>query len=546
MKKEGYRMKKSNKGLIIFLLVLTLVLGAVVAGMAWFLTSHIFVAGGAYPNGTEELDLRGKNLSVAEFEAVQAELPDCEITWSVPFAGASYPSDATSISVTKLSAEDLDLLPYFPKLKTIEAAGCREYELLARLQQQYPGIALHYTVDVGGVAYDNTATHVVATDLSDAEIAMFAYLPDLQTVDANSCTDVSRLADAAKNHPELKLMYEVTLLGQKFNQDTVSATFKDPDITELLAHLPGLTGLQELHIVEPTCGAAQLRQLMEENPDVTITWDKTVSGKTFHSGETEYDLTDMKLSSTRVPGWTLDILDGEETSEIIRNVEEIMTYFPNAEKVILPAYRLDNETMGAFREKMRPEYKVVWTVYVTRKPVRTDQEIIHSSAMGVCLIDEQSYDLQYCEDAVIVDIGHSYIKYIEWIKYMPKLRFLILTDNWIKDLTPISTCKNLEYLEIYWNKHIPDYSPLVECTALRDLNLSGTYADPTPLYQMTWLETLWANDTRFTAAEQQMLRESLPNTIVHIKAADYTAGGWRQVPRYFEMRDMMGLPYNAW
>lgn len=539
-------MKKSNKGLIIFLLVLVLVLGAVVAGMAWFLTSHFFVAGGAYPNDAEELDLRNKNLSVAEYEAVQAQLPDCAITWSVPFNGTTYPSDATSISLTKLSAEDLDLLSYFSELKTIEAAGCREYELLAELQQRYPEITLHYTVDIGGVEYDNTATHVVATNLSDEEIAHFAYLPNLQTVDANGCTDVSRLADTAKNHPEIKLIYEVTLLGQKFNQDTVSATFKDPDMAELLAHLPGLTGLKELHIVEPTCGAEQLRQLMEENPDVTITWDKTVLGKTFHSGATEYDMTELTLSDTRTPGWTLDILDAEETNVIIRNVEEAMAYFPNAEKVILPAYRLDNETMSAFREKMRPEYKVVWTVYITRKPVRTDKEIIHSSAMGVCLIDEQSYDLKYCEDAVIVDIGHSYVKYIDWVKYMPKLRFLILTHNWVKDLTPISTCKNLEYLEIYWNDHIPDYSPLVECTSLRDLNLSGTFADPTPLYQMTWLETLWANATDFTLAEQQKLQESLPNTVVHIQSGNYTAGGWRQVPRYFEMRDMMGLPYNTW
>ena len=387
---------------------------------------------------------------------------------------------------------------------------------------------------------------MAATDLSDEEIALFAYLPQLKTVDANACTDVARLAEVARTHTEIKLLYEVKLLGQTFNQDTISATFKNPDVDELIAHLPGLTGLQTVHLLEPNAPAEKLRELMEACPDMTITWEKTVLGKTFNSADTVYDLSALSLSDTQVPGWKLEPIDAAETTAIARKVEEAMAYFPNAEKVILPPYRLDNKTMGDFREKMRPDYKVAWTVYITRKPVRTDQEIIHSSAMGVCLIDEQSYDLQYCEDAVIVDIGHSYVKYIEWVRYMPKLRFLILTHNWIKDLTPISTCKNLEYLEIYWNKHIPDYSPLLGCTALRDLNLSGTYADPTPLYQMNWLETLWANDTTFTREEQQKLRDSLPNTLVHIKAADYTAGGWREVPRYFEMRDMMGLSYNRW
>ncbi|MBQ6718967.1 MAG: leucine-rich repeat domain-containing protein [Oscillospiraceae bacterium] len=538
--------KKSNTGRILVLLVLILILAAAVAGMVWFLNNHFFLEGHAYPNDAKELDLRSEKLTVAEYEALRAQLPGCRIAWNVPFQGVSYPDDTESITISSLSAEDLDMLVYLPGLRSIDAAGCRDYDMLMQLQRRYPDIALSYSVNIGGVDYPHTATNVVATDLSEEEIALFAYLPQLQTVDANACTDAARLAEVARNHTEVKLIYQVELLGQTFNQDTVSATFKDPDIDELIAHLPGLTGLQELHIVEPTCDAGKLRQLMEENPDVTITWDKTVLGKTFNSGETEYDLSDLALSSTMSTGWKMEPMDAAQTAAITQMVEEAMIYFPNAEKVILPAYYFDNETMSAFREKMRPEYKVVWTVYITRKPVRTDQEIIHSSALKVCFIDEQSYDLKYCEDAVIVDIGHSYVKYIEWVRYMPNLKYLILTHNWIKDLSPISSCKNLVYLEIYWNQHIPDYSPLLGCTALKDLNLSGTYADPTPLQQMTWLENLWANATDFTSAEKQALVDALPNTHIEFNGGGYTTLGWRQLQSYYDMRDMMGLPYNTW
>lgn len=536
----------SKKGLIIFLSVLILILGAAVAGMAWFLGNHIFVDGRPYRSNAQELDLRNKKLTVEEYEAIRAELPDCRITWNVPFQNTSYPDDTTSLSVSSLSAEDMQMLSYFPTLQALDASGCRDYEMLMQLKERYPDLELTYTVNIGGTDYVNTATEVVATELSEEEIALLAYLPSLQTVDATACSDTTRLTAVSAAYPSVKLLYKVELLGKSFTQDVTEAKFDKPAVSELLARMPGLTSLKTVHLVEPNGTPEELRELMAACPDMTITWDKTVLGKTFHSGETEYDLTDLSLVSGRLTKWTATPMSAAETSELIKTVEEAMAYFPNAEKVILPAYYLDNETMGAFREKMRPEYKVVWSVYITRQPVRTDKEVIHSSAMGVCLIDEQSYDLKYCEDAVVVDIGHSYVKYIEWVRYMPKLRFLILTHNWIKDLTPISTCKNLEYLEIYWNKHIPDYSPLVGCTALRDLNLSGTYADPTPLYQMTWLETLWANNTTFTAEEQQKLRDSLPDTFIHIKAADYTAGGWREVPRYFEMRDIMGLGYNRW
>jgi hypothetical protein len=239
-------------------------------------------------------------------------------------------------------------------------------------------------------------------------------------------------------------------------------------------------------------------------------------------------------------------MDPLETEKIAQNVENAMAYFPNAEKVILPAYHFDNETMAEFREKMRPEYKVVWTVYVTRKPVRTDQEVIHSSAYKVCFIDEQSQDLKYCEDAIVVDIGHSYVKNIEWVKGMPKLKYLILTHNWLRDISPLSSCKNLEYLEIYWNDYVQDYSPLLECTALKDLNLSGTYANREPLKKMTWLENLWANATGMGQAEYEELCKALPNTRIECRGGDYTSNGWRQVQGYFDMRDIMGLPYNTW
>lgn len=518
---------KSYKKTIIVLLVLILVAGAAVAGMLWFLNNHFFVEGKAYRNDAEVLNLRKKTMTISEYEMLRQELPECEILWNVPFQDTAYPDDTTGISLSSISEEDLSVLTYFPKLKTVDASGCQDYVMLMKLKAQYPDIQLSYNVNIGGRQYAHTATSIIATDLSDEEIAMMAYLPELETVDVTSCTDTARIAALVMANPDIKLTYHVELLGQTFTESVKTATFQDPNVAELIAHLPGLTGLESVHLVEPTGDAEELRELVAACPNMTITWEKTIFDSVHSSTETEFDFSGVRM---------------ENTDE----VEAAMKYFPNAEKVIMSDCGIDNETMSVFREKMRPEYKVVWTVYVTGKPVRTDQEVIHSSAYKVCFIDEQSYDLKYCEDAVVVDIGHSYVKYIDWVQYMPNLKYLILTHNWIKDLTPISSCKNLIYLEIYWNKYIPDYSPLVGCTALKDLNLSGTYANPEPLYQMTWLENLWANQTDFTSAEKQKLSESLPNTTIHIAQADYTAGGWRDVPRYFEMRDIMGLGYNTW
>ena len=537
--------RKTNKAPIIILLVVLLLVAALLGGMIWFVSNHFFVGGRAYANDAQQLDLRGERISIEEYEAIRTRLPEADIRWDIPFQGNPRPDDTTALTVSSLNQGDLDALSYFKQLKSVDATACRDYEMIRGLQARYPDVDVDYTVVIGGQEYGRAAQAVVCADLTDEDIALMAMLPQLKTVDANGCSDPDRIAALSAAFPEIHVSYEVHVLGLTYTEADVSATFSDPDLQELKAGLACLPGMEKVHLVEPTSSPEELRQLMADFPDITFTWDKTVLGKTFNSAETIYDLSEIALTQTPSYNWRA-ALDEAETARITSVVEEAMAWFPNAEKVILPPYAFHNETMGAFREKMRPEYKTVWTVYVTSKPVRTDQEVIHSSAYQVCFIDEQSQDLYYCEDAIVVDIGHSYVKDVSWVRGMPKLKYLILTHNWIKDLTPLSTCKNLVYLELYWNDHIPDYSPLLECTALEDLNVSGSFADIEPLYKMTWLKNLWANCKGITPEEDAALKAALPNTTVMTTGGSYTTNGWRQVQGYYDMRDIMGLPYNTW
>lgn len=537
--------RKTNKVPIIILLVVLLLVSVLLGGMIWFVSNHFFVGGRAYANDAQQLDLRGERISIEEYEAIRTRLPEADIRWDIPFQGNPRPDDTTALTVSSLNQGDLDALSYFKQLKSVDATACRDYEMIRGLQARYPDVDVDYTVVIGGQEYGRAAQAVVCADLTDEDIALMAMLPQLKTVDANGCSDPDRIAALSAAFPEIHVSYEVHVLGQTYTEADVSATFSDPDLQELKAGLACLPGMEKVHLVEPTSSPEELRQLMADFPDITFTWDKTVLGKTFNSAETIYDLSEIALTQTPSYNWRA-ALDEAETTRITSVVEEAMAWFPNAEKVILPPYAFHNETMGAFREKMRPEYKTVWTVYVTSKPVRTDQEVIHSSAYQVCFIDEQSQDLYYCEDAIVVDIGHSYVKDVSWVRGMPKLKYLILTHNWIKDLTPLSTCKNLVYLELYWNDHIPDYSPLLECTALEDLNVSGSFADIEPLYKMTWLKNLWANCKGITPEEDAALKAALPNTTVMTTGGSYTTNGWRQVQGYYDMRDIMGLPYNTW
>ena len=235
------------------------------------------------------------------------------------------------------------------------------------------------------------------------------------------------------------------------------------------------------------------------------------------------DLTGVKLESTQ-------------------QAEGYAAMFPNITKLILTDCGLPNESLAEFREVKRDEYKVVWTVYLgSIAKCRTDATKFMPLTQGDGYFqDWNAKDLKYCEDLEAIDIGHSRVKYIEWVAYMPHLKYLILADTDVRRLDGIENCKELVWLELSWCP-VESYEPLVGCTALEDLNISRTFADPEPISQMTWLKNLWCMERG--GAVTYKWTQDLPDT--HVVGGDHDAisFGWRKLPNYYKMRDALDMYY---
>jgi len=223
-------------------------------------------------------------------------------------------------------------------------------------------------------------------------------------------------------------------------------------------------------------------------------------------------------------------------------VKQAMTYFPNAAKVIVNSGTIDNDAMAAFRDEMRPEYKVVWTVQCGEIAVRTDETYFMPLKHKVYyFFDEDIENLKYCEDMICIDVGHMSMSHVNWVANMPHLKYLVMgmCGN-LKDISALSNCKELVFLELL-NTSIKDYTPIQGCTALEDLNLGFTYADPEPIMEMTWLKNLWFIGRMSIKSK---LVQALPDTYVFISNTDSaTRGGWRKLPNYYAMRDALGMHY---
>lgn len=463
-------MKKLIAVLCVVIVLLIGVLG-VMGYKIWDQMNHVYVEDTVYEEELTFIDLRGTGVSLEHYESLRSQMPDCEIRYDLPFQGGFYPDDTKELTITSLTAEEVELLDYLPQLETVHAEQCRDYAQLQALQLRRPDCRVHYTV---------------------------------------------------------------TLLGQDYPDDTQSLSFADaaPTAQELTEALTLLPAMQEVHFAQPEMSLEELLALRKSFPDISITWEKDAFGTVYRSDITEIDLSGMYFSS-------------------LNEVEEALVWFPDLEKVILCgcgyAERdlFDNETMAAFREKMRPEYKVVWSVKINSLTVRTDETYFMPAKHHAVVTNYQVQNLVYCEDMVCVDLGHMAISDISFVRGMPHLKYFIVIDAPLMYIDPISSCKELIYLEFFWT-WINDFTPLLECTSLQDLNVSRTNGDPMVFKDMPWLKNLWIDGFDIRQSERPELEAALPDTYIKYCDGEMTANGWRDLQNYFDMRDYLGMPYNTW
>ena len=514
----------TKKKIILAMLLILLMLASVVAGVFWHRDNYVLVDMQFYPKGVRYLDLREQEISTRHYEKILRKMPGCEVRWNVPLSDGYWAEDTQTITVTKLTERDISSMKYLTQLQTVEAEGCTDYRNLLLLQQQWPDLQVNYSVPVGGSQLPGDTKQAELCNIGPEEIELLQYLPELEQVLCSG--GQPETVFGLREYCEAKgVEFLVSLGGEPITMDTqvVEAEGTTEDQLNLLKFLPKM---KELHFREPEIPAERLLQLRQERPDVAITWEREFLGQQLTSEMTEIDLSEAEVTD-------------------LDKLEAVMAYFPEAELVFLGETQLDNDLLAARRDQLRDQYKLVWTVTLGKKlKARTDDTTFMPVREHVYYFnDEEAYNLRYCEDMVCIDIGHMSISKIDFVEYMPNLEFLILAHTQVQYIEPISTCKNLKFLELDWSP-IRDLTPLQECTALEDLNLGNTYADFTPVEEMTWLNNLWMIGC--SSGARYRMTNALPGTKVMVTGSATVDNGWRELDNYYEMRDLLGMQYMSW
>ena len=532
--------RRNKKGLIIALSAVALLMAVVVGIFAVTAIRYHIVDGKLYAKDLELLDLRGQEIRVNHYRKLAEKLPDCDIRWDIPFQNGVLEDDAREITVTALSAKDVERLDYAKNLQTVHAEGCRDYDALAQLRHRRPELDVRYTVAFSAGDFSWDLDTLLLNSVVEGDAQLLKHLPNLKTVALETGSydrqAVQTLRDAVASAGQ---KFGV-VIGGKIIQDT-ETVLEISDVTEeeldLLAYLPAV---KQLNLENPNASPEKLADLREEYPQMKISWQVTIEDLIFDESTTDVDLTMVEIT---------DLSEVERKLNCLPNLESVTFGLCGIDdpkwgnsRSKLVASPIENEELAAYRDRVREKYKVSWTLRLGPKiALESDADNFMPNHFGVGqLPDSYAYNLRYCEDMVCLDVGHMTLTDISFVEYMPNLKYLILAWTEVKYIEPIRTCKNLVFLELD-NSTIRDLSPLVDCTALEDLNLGNTFCDVTPILEMTWLKNVYF--ILGSPASAYKVSQAIPTAHVVATGTATVGGGWRRLPNYYAMRDCLHAPY---
>lgn len=469
----------------------------------------------------KELDLRDTGLTVGQYEQLRKALPDCRIQWLLPFQTDYLPLDTQSITVETLTIDDIALLSYLPQLQSVDATGCRDYDAILALKEKYPQVQVSYVLQLEHTQLKEDTVSFKSADIDDIRYVL-RYLPQLEEVDATDCTDFDALASLKQQYPNCTFRYEVPFCGWFWPADTTHLDINAAKLSDVERILPYLTEINAITIAEPVEDPESVAAFVADHPDIQVSVNIDLCGRAV-----AYDATLADLSGVAMTDFT--------------ELESKLHLFPNLEKVDMCGCGFSDEEMADLNARY-PDTLFVWEVQIAYFKVRTDVTYFMPYQYRFVFTDDVVDKLKYLTEVICIDFGHAEISRTDFLAYMPKLQYLLMCDTDVWDISYCANMKDLKYVELFMTK-VTDFSPLLQCKNLVDLNISYTSPkDPLIFAQMPWLENLWFRGY-FGNISEEALREALPNTTIVCGNGSSTAKGWRKLPNYYAQRDLMGMPY---
>lgn len=534
----------------IYWIIIGIVTALAAAGFIWFRSTYAVIGGQIYDRNVasvdfsginlknpgniarlknlQEADLRSTDLSAKEYDKIRAALPDCEILWLVPFQGERLDPNTTSVTMTSVTDEDIALLGYFPNLETVDMTACADADATLKIAELYPQCKVQGMIPFQGQTISYDTETLTVSTLSQEDVDMVRHFTELKSIDAKACTDLDAVMALHEQYPDIQISWTVPVGSKTYAGNSTELELTDATVEEVEELLKYMPDLKVLNLTGKTPDNETMLQLKEANPNVAIGWDFELCGVTVNTNDTEIDLSEIEMES-------------------VDEVENSLKYFNNLEKVVMFKCGISSEDMDALW-KRHPETRFVWGAYIGGHYFRTDETTFMPWKQGFArdgsrgITDEECVELKYMVDIVCMDIGHQAITDLSFLYYMPNMEYLMLCEGKITDLTPVGSLKKLKFLEL-WMNPVSDFSPLAGCTALEDINFTRMHVDDLSVLYDLPLKNIWLSRWYFEKEELEPLFEAFPDATIQSRGEWPTTFGWRLLPNNRAQRDLLEMFY---
>lgn len=425
--------------------------------------------------------------------------------------------------------------------------------------------------------------------------------PNLKKADLSGSTCYAQIADYAKEHPQVEVIYTIDLGASQPKADVETLTLESFDYDLLLENLRYFPRLRELNLPGMELTFQQLQELRLTYPELSLRYTVALLGQEISSEAIEADLSAMTSENVEEAAAALPLLPNlrtvklsDEEGNSALSVEEVHTLQESAPEVMLdytfdlfgqristtdervefhskkigdsrePELRqaldimkgckylllehcyFSDEVLAQLREDYRDQTKIVWRIYFAKAgSCLTDRTVLR---YVYNVTNSTVKQLKYCEDVEYIDFGHNEIlSDWSWVANMPRLKAIIASGSIIKDLTPFENCKELEFLELSNCGLVTDLSPLSGCDSLKRLNISYTHVeDLSPLDKLP-LECFVYVKPRASQEELDRFGEVHPECLTQYEGNEYGTP-WRYeengdpTPYYAKLQEVFHYP----
>ena len=406
-----------------------------------------------------ELDVRENDLSADALDAFRAAHPGCRVLYSVYLNGEPYDSAEESVTLEDLPNDWVNIR-LFENLRSLTVNHCTAPGAMETLRAELPNCEMRYSLCIGSQWFDSAAAEltVSGTAPTAAELlTQLSHFPSVRTVNLpDAVFTIDGQHSLVSAYPNISFFWNVQIGSQSVSNITTELSLVGEDaatLAQLTSALDLLPRLRSVDLTGCTAPVADRLAFVEQHEDLSAGWTVSVEGQEF-AWNTEFidlnnysiaDVSALEAAFAELPKLTqVDMCDTNLSYEQLDALNQKLENIRIVWKVYFGNYYLRTDA----------EYFIAaaWgenKVYLTNDDIDcwkycTD---LRGLDIGHMNITDLSF-LQYMPHMTYLIIAECPITDISPLAQLKELRYLEMFQTNVSDISPLLECTALKALNL--------------------------------------------------------------------------------------------------